>query len=43
MKDANQNPLRLMPAPESATLELLYRTFNDVLIPLDKRTCRGPR
>jgi len=36
MKDANQTPLRLMPAPEAATVELLYRTFGDVLIPLDK-------
>ncbi len=36
MKDANQNPLRLMPAPETATVELLYRTFGDVLIPLEK-------
>jgi hypothetical protein len=25
-----------MPAPETATVELLYRTFGDVLIPLDK-------
>ena len=36
MKDANQTPLRLMPAPDTATIELLYRTFGDVLIPLDK-------
>lgn len=36
MKDINQAPLRLLPAPEAATLELLYRTFGDVLIPLDK-------
>lgn len=36
MKDTNQNPLRLMPAPETATVELLYRTFGDVLIPLEK-------
>jgi len=36
MKDINQNPLRLMPAPETATVELLYRTFGDVLIPLEK-------
>lgn len=36
MKDANQNPLRLMPAPDPATVELLYRTFGDVLIPLEK-------
>jgi len=25
-----------MPAPDPATIELLYRTFGDVLIPLDK-------
>ena len=36
MKDANQAPLRLMSAPDTATIELLYRTFGDVLIPLDK-------
>lgn len=36
MKDTNQNPLRLMPAPDPATIELLYRTFGDVLIPLEK-------
>ncbi|MGY2170579.1 pyocin activator PrtN family protein [Pseudomonas gingeri] len=36
MKDTNQSPLRLMPAPETATVELLYRTFGDVLIPLEK-------
>jgi len=33
---ANQTPLRLLPAPETATVELLYRTFGDVLIPLEK-------
>jgi len=36
MKETNQPPLRLMPAPETATVELLYRTFGDVLIPLEK-------
>ncbi|NVZ62028.1 pyocin activator PrtN family protein [Pseudomonas gingeri] len=36
MKEANQPPLRLMPAPETATVELLYRIFGDVLIPLEK-------
>ncbi|MFC3944316.1 transcriptional regulator [Pseudomonas gingeri NCPPB 3146 = LMG 5327] len=36
MKESNQSPLRLMPAPEAATVELLYRTFGDVLIPLEK-------
>ncbi|MNI64304.1 Pyocin activator protein PrtN [compost metagenome] len=36
MKDISQSPLRLMPAPDTATIELLYRTFGDVLIPLDR-------
>ena len=36
MSNANQNPLRLLPAPDPATVELLYRNFGDVLIPLDK-------
>ncbi len=36
MKESSQPPLRLMPAPDTATIELLYRTFGDVLIPLDK-------
>ena len=36
MKDTQQAPLRLMPAPDPATVELLYRSFGDVLIPLDK-------
>ncbi len=36
MSNASQNPLRLHPAPESATVELLYRIFGDVLIPLEK-------
>ncbi|WP_122544016.1 pyocin activator PrtN family protein [Pseudomonas viridiflava] len=36
MNPPNQNPLRLMPAPDAATIELLYRTFGDVLIPLEK-------
>lgn len=36
MSNTAQNPLRLLPAPESATVELLYRIFGDVLIPLDK-------
>lgn len=34
--NTHQSPLRLLPAPDPATLELLYRTFNDVLIPIDK-------
>ncbi|NNB51444.1 pyocin activator PrtN family protein [Pseudomonas fragi] len=36
MSNTNQNPLRLMPAPDAATVELLYRNFGDVLIPLAK-------
>lgn len=36
MSTNNQSPLRLMPPPEPATMEMLYRTFGDVLIPLDK-------
>jgi len=36
MKDTNQSPLRLMPPPELVTVELLYRIFGDVLIPLEK-------
>lgn len=33
---ADQQPLRLLPAPDPATVELLYRTFGDILIPVDK-------
>lgn len=36
MSNTNQTPLRLMPAPDPATVELLYRTFGDVLIPVEK-------
>lgn len=36
MKDTSQNHLRLMPAPESATVEMLHQLFGDVLIPLEK-------
>ena len=36
MREDSQNTLRLMPAPDAATVELLYRTFGDVLIPLEK-------
>jgi hypothetical protein len=36
MAAAAQAPLRLLPAPDPVTVELLYRTFGDVLIPLDK-------
>lgn len=31
----NQPELRLTPAPRPETVELLYRTFGDVLIPLE--------
>ncbi|MCO7594248.1 MULTISPECIES: pyocin activator PrtN family protein [Pseudomonas] len=36
MSNNNQIALRLPHAPDSTTVELLYRTFGDVLIPLDK-------
>lgn len=36
MSNSNQPLLRLLPAPEAATVELLYRSFGDVLIPLEK-------
>jgi hypothetical protein len=36
MDAPGQSPLRLIPAPEAVTVELLYRTFGDVLIPLEK-------
>lgn len=36
MKDTSQPLLRLMPAPDTATVDLLYRTFGDVLIPLER-------
>lgn len=36
MSNDHQTPLRLLPAPDPATIELLYRNFGDVLIPLDK-------
>ena len=36
MDAKNQSPLRLIPAPDTVTVELLYRTFGDVLIPLEK-------
>ena len=36
MTNTAQTPLRLQPAPEVATIELLYRIFGDVLIPLEK-------
>lgn len=40
MTHPNQPPLRLMQAPQEATVELLYRTFGDVLIPLDQLRAR---
>ena len=36
MTSASQTPLRLLQAPEAATVELLYRTFGDVLVPLER-------
>lgn len=36
MSNANQKPLGLMPAPDATTVELLYRNFGNVPIPLDK-------
>lgn len=36
MSNTNQIALRLPHAPDATTVELLYRTFGDVLIPLDK-------
>jgi len=36
MKDVSQSHLRLVPAPDPATVELLYRIFGDVMIPLEK-------
>ncbi|PMY63153.1 MULTISPECIES: pyocin activator PrtN family protein [Pseudomonas] len=36
MSNNSQAPLRLHPAPDSSTVELLYRTFGDVLIPLER-------
>jgi len=36
MSQSGQPTLRLLPAPDPVTVELLYRTFGDVLIPLEK-------
>jgi|GEM_PF-355687 len=36
MSTTDQMALRLPHAPDATTVELLYRTFGDVLIPLDK-------
>jgi len=36
MSNAEQTSILLQPAPEPATVELLYRIFGDVLVPLEK-------
>ena len=36
IKHTNQAPLRLLPEPDRQTIELLFRTFSDVLIPLEQ-------
>lgn len=36
MSNANQKPLGLMPAPDAATVELLYRNLGNVPPPLEK-------
>lgn len=36
MSNVNQIPLRLLPAPDSSTVEMLHNLFGDVLIPLEK-------
>lgn len=36
MSNVNQTPLRLLPAPNSSTVEMLHNLFGDVLIPLEK-------
>lgn len=36
MSNANQTPLRLLPAPDSSTVEMLHQIFGDVLIPLEE-------
>jgi len=35
MANKSQAPLRLLPAPEQQTIDMLYRIFGDVLIPLE--------
>ncbi|RIA22640.1 pyocin activator protein PrtN [Ectopseudomonas oleovorans] len=40
MSQANQRELRLPAAPRAQTVELLYRTFGDVLVPLEKLRTR---
>lgn len=36
MSSSNQPLLRLQPAPDSSTVEMLHHIFGDVLIPLEK-------
>lgn len=36
MSNSTQTPLRLLPAPDSSTIEMLHHLFGDVLIPLEK-------
>ena len=36
MSNTNQTPLRLLPAPDSSTVQMLHHLFGDVLIPLEK-------
>lgn len=36
MNKPTQTPLRLLPAPDATTLDMLYRTFGDVLVPLER-------
>ncbi|MDI3357111.1 pyocin activator PrtN family protein [Pseudomonas sp. UYIF39] len=36
MSSSSQPPLRLQPAPDSATVEMLHQIFGDVLIPLEE-------
>ncbi|WP_162094739.1 pyocin activator PrtN family protein [Pseudomonas chlororaphis] len=36
MSSNSQAPLRLLPAPDTSTVEMLHHIFGDVLIPLDK-------
>ncbi|WP_447789166.1 pyocin activator PrtN family protein [Pseudomonas farris] len=33
---ASQTPLRLLPSPDSSTVEMLHQIFGDVLIPLEE-------
>lgn len=40
MSQGNQRELRLPAAPRAQTVELLYRTFGDVLAPIDQVRAR---